>query len=64
MARFGSSVRAPSGDLDRRALGRIVFSDPRKLEELERIIHPLVRDEVARQRTALEASGARPRFTT
>ena len=56
-ARFGSTVFDGSGALDRNALGRIVFDDPRALEDLERIIHPRVRplvdsrlDEAARER--------------
>ena len=37
------------GMLDRRALGRIVFSDPRSLARLNAITHPLIREEIARQ---------------
>src|SRR4051812_9185198 len=37
---------ATSGFLDRRALGRAVFGNPQKLDQLERLIHPRVRDEV------------------
>lgn len=37
------------GALDRRALGRIVFSDPRSLARLNAITHPLIREEIARQ---------------
>ncbi|MFF8788305.1 dephospho-CoA kinase [Streptomyces sp. NPDC015125] len=39
---FGSDVLAPDGTLDRPKLGRIVFSDPGKLEALNAIVHPLV----------------------
>lgn len=53
---FGSSVVAPDGSLDRRAVGRIVFSDRSKRELLEAITHPLIRkradDELERQRAA------------
>jgi dephospho-CoA kinase len=48
---------AVSGHLDRRALGRVVFADPVKLDQLERLIHPRVQSEVARQRSALQALG-------
>ena len=40
VARFGAGVVAPSGALDRPALGRIVFGDGRARRELEAIIHP------------------------
>jgi dephospho-CoA kinase len=40
---FGPSILAPDGEIDRRALGRIVFADPEKLRTLEQIEHPIVR---------------------
>lgn len=39
-ARFGSEVIGSDGGVDRGALGRIVFSDPRALADLEAIVHP------------------------
>ena len=39
---FGSSVVIPSGEIDRKALGSLVFSDPGKLSILTDILHPLV----------------------
>ena len=41
-ARFGEEYRRPDGSLDRVALGRLVFSDPTRLAELESIVHPAV----------------------
>lgn len=41
-ARFGQSVMAADGSLDRAALGRIVFSDHAARADLEAIIHPAV----------------------
>ncbi len=41
-ARFGEWVLAPDGSLDRPALGRIVFGDPKARAALEAIIHPEV----------------------
>jgi dephospho-CoA kinase len=35
-------VTTPGGPIDRRKLGAIVFSDPAKLKQLERIVHPAV----------------------
>src|SRR5262249_53965436 len=37
-----SGVRAAGGGIDRSLLGQRVFSDPRALSALERIIHPMV----------------------
>lgn len=39
---FGSDILNGSGELDREKLGRMVFGDPRKLQNLEAILHPLV----------------------
>ncbi len=38
--RFGDTVIGADSEIDRRALGRIVFSDPSALEDLDRIVHP------------------------
>ncbi len=40
---FGSSIVLPDGEIDRRSLGKIVFSDPSRLRRLEEIEHPIVR---------------------
>ncbi len=37
---FGTKILCPNGKLDRKALGRIVFSDYTRLEELTAITHP------------------------
>lgn len=39
---FGRWVLGPDGEIDRAKLGRLVFSDPSALAQLENIIHPLV----------------------
>jgi dephospho-CoA kinase len=41
---FGDAVFLSNGDLDRKALGEIIFSDSSKRMLLESIIHPLVRE--------------------
>ena len=41
--RFGAAV-GTAADLDRKALGRIVFSDPDQRRWLEALIHPVVRE--------------------
>jgi len=40
---FGASVLAESGELDRKALAKIIFEDPAKRELLNSILHPLIR---------------------
>jgi len=45
--RFGRSVIAADGSLDRPALGRIVFGDPDARRDLEGLIHPAVRQRAA-----------------
>ena len=40
---FGFEILRPSGELDRAKLGQIVFSDPEKRIELEKILHPLIK---------------------
>jgi dephospho-CoA kinase len=39
---FGADVLRADGSLDRDGLGEIVFTDPAKLEALNKIVHPLV----------------------
>ena len=48
-ARFGDSVFAPDGTLDRAAMAAIVFGDPAALADLERIVHPEVRLMIERE---------------
>lgn len=45
--RFGPAILAPDGSLDRAALGRVVFADPKGRAALEAIIHPAVRARAA-----------------
>jgi len=43
--RWGEGMFGPDGSVDRDALGRAVFEDPRALTELNGILHPLIRQE-------------------
>jgi len=45
--RFGRGILAEDGAIDRAKLGGVVFGDRQALEDLNRIVHPLVRAEVA-----------------
>ncbi|MBJ7355960.1 dephospho-CoA kinase [Nocardioides sp.] len=52
VAEFGEELLSPEGDLDRPALGRIVFADEAARHRLEAITHPLIFERYA----ALEAA--------
>ncbi|MCX5213583.1 dephospho-CoA kinase [Kitasatospora sp. NBC_00240] len=43
LAEFGPGVLRADGELDRPALGALVFADPARLQALNAIVHPLVR---------------------
>ena len=46
VAAFGQQILAPDGNIDRKKLGNIVFSDPKFLSRLNRIMHPPMYDMV------------------
>jgi dephospho-CoA kinase len=46
---FGSDVVGDDGRIDRKRLGAIVFADPAKLRRLNGIVHPLIKEEIARR---------------
>ncbi len=39
---FGPEILGPDGEIDRKRLGRIAFSDPAALRRLEELVHPAV----------------------
>lgn len=47
VAEFGPSLLTPEGDLDRPAMGRLVFADEAARRRLEAIVHPLVIERMA-----------------
>lgn len=51
---FGPEVLGLDQELDRMKMGNLVFGRPEKLQLLESIIHPLVQEEVRRERQRLE----------
>lgn len=55
VARFGKSVLAADGSLDRSALARVIFADPQARADLNAIIHPLVRERAAELEAAAPA---------
>lgn len=58
VARFGAGLLRPDGELDRAALGRLVFADPAALRDLESIVHPAVRPRILAETAVAEADGA------
>lgn len=54
--RFGSSVLAEDGTIDRKALAAVAFADPRKLEDLNSITHPLIGARMLEMRRAEEGT--------
>lgn len=54
---FGKTILKPDGSLDRKKLGQMVFTDPTKLLELEKILHPLVQTETLKQKQSFEKNG-------
>jgi dephospho-CoA kinase len=52
---FGSQLLTPEGDLDRAALGRIVFADESARRRLEAITHPLIFERYAELEAAAPA---------
>ncbi|MGI9053785.1 MAG: dephospho-CoA kinase [Ilumatobacteraceae bacterium] len=50
--RFGTEIIRPDGSLDRAGLAAIAFHDDAALADLNGIVHPAVREEIARRITA------------
>ena len=44
VATFGGQILTPSGEVDRKKLGEIVFNDPESLSKLNQIMHPRMYD--------------------
>ncbi|MCC6502068.1 MAG: dephospho-CoA kinase [Deltaproteobacteria bacterium] len=55
---FGPGILKPDGAIDRKALGRIVFSDPAAREKLNAITHPRIRERIKEETERLMSEGA------
>lgn len=53
VARMGNGIVAPDGEIDRGALGTVVFNDREALDWLEALLHPLVAAEYLQWREQL-----------
>ena len=51
---FGESILLPDGEINRTALGDLIFNDPRKKQLLNKIVHPQVGKETDRQLKRIE----------
>lgn len=56
---FGSKILTPSGELNRKQLSSLVFSDPNALQALNSIAHRYVMEEIHRQLEHLRRLGTR-----
>ncbi len=54
---FGQGMIDESGQLDRKKLGSVIFSDQTKREQLNKIVHPFVRSEMKREADEYEQKG-------
>jgi len=58
VAAFGVGILGPEGEIDRRQLGPVVFGDPAKLQQLNRITHQRIIDRI--EQLALEYNARDP----
>ena len=54
---FGKGIVGVDGNVDRKKLGPIVFSDPEYMDRLNGIMHPLIKDMIVDRLTEIASSG-------
>ena len=54
---FGEQILDEAGKIDRKKLGAIVFREPKKLKNLEQILHPKIKAEIFCKASQLEGLG-------
>jgi len=54
---FGEQILDETGKIDRKKLGAIVFREPKKLKNLEQILHPKIKAEILSKALQLERLG-------
>jgi len=59
VSQFGNDVLDPSGFIDRKSLGKIVFSDPARRLELEEIVWPVVEEMIEARLAEEEKRGTK-----
>lgn len=55
IAAFGERILNSQGELDRQELGSIIFHDDQARQQLNSILHPLIRTEMRRQTAEIQA---------
>jgi dephospho-CoA kinase len=63
IGRLGNGIVGPDGEIDRGALGTVVFNDRDALEWLEALLHPLVSAEYLQWREDLARLPVRPKVS-
>lgn len=56
-ATFGDTILTAEGDVDRRALGRLVFDDEQARHRLNRLVRPAIRAEIRRRIAGMRGEG-------
>jgi len=54
---FGEQILDEAGKIERKKLGAIVFNEPKKLKNLEQILHPKIKAEILSKASQLEHLG-------
>ena len=54
---FGEQILDEAGKIDRKKLGAIVFNEPKKLKNLEQILHPKIKAEILSKASQFEGLG-------
>lgn len=54
---FGEDFIAPDGSMDRNKMRALIFAQPQAKDQLQRILHPLIRAAMAEKEAALKAEG-------
>ena len=57
VAAFGEGILGEDGEIDRKKLGALIFSDPAARERLNQIVHPRIREEEQRRVSAMAEAG-------
>ncbi len=62
VSQFGMDILRPDLEIDRKKLGEVIFQNPHKKIELEKILHPLIHAEVQRLKIQAQKEGHRMCF--
>ncbi|MDO8472528.1 MAG: dephospho-CoA kinase [Dehalococcoidia bacterium] len=55
---FGENILGPDREVDRKKLAAMVFSDKQRLDKLNKIVHPLIREQIETMARHAEENGA------